>query len=141
MSSVIGDSLSAHDKIGTKIFALIIGVDEHKDSTLNLSGCLNDCEDVIGWMKEYFTSTQYTYLKNKTATKNAILEEIVKLAGAENGINTGDPIMIYFAGHGAEVAPLNEWGLASGRSVQMLIPHDFDRDPSKYLSLYYYFLI
>jgi hypothetical protein len=64
-------------------------------------------------------------LRNEEATRDAIVGAIRKLA-TNPAIKENDPILIFYAGHGAEVkAPLgwppnNATGL-----VQMLVPHDF----------------
>jgi hypothetical protein len=65
-------------------------------------------------------------LRNSEATRAAILKELKSFATNPN-IQHNDPILIYFAGHGAATESPAEWApsVPSGRSkIQMLIPHD-----------------
>jgi len=39
-------------------------------------------------------------------------------------INKGDPIVVFFAGHGDEADPPSGWQ-TDGQKVQLLVPHDF----------------
>ncbi|KAG6907246.1 hypothetical protein DXG01_009785 [Tephrocybe rancida] len=120
---------------GNQVYALLIGIDEYKDPSIkNLAGCVNDCKDVKGWLEESFRSPEIVFLENSKASRDAIMEEINKIA-ASSVVREDDPILIYFAGHGAEVEPLKKWKLHSGRKVQMRIPYDFIRNPSEFFSL------
>jgi hypothetical protein len=64
-------------------------------------------------------------LRDTQATRAAIISELCALAVNSN-INPGDPILIYYAGHGAEVTPPVGWEAGGpGSKMQMLIPHDY----------------
>ncbi|KAG6907244.1 hypothetical protein DXG01_009783 [Tephrocybe rancida] len=111
---------TSDDCFGDKIYALLIGIDEYKDSSIkNLAGCVNDCKDVKHWLEESFRSPEIVFLENSKASRDAIMEEINKIA-ANSVVRKDDPILIYFAGHGAEVEPLEEWKLLSQRKVVIL---------------------
>ncbi|KAG6899196.1 hypothetical protein C0993_012399 [Termitomyces sp. T159_Od127] len=50
-----------------------------------------------------------------------------------SAISKDDPILIYYAGHGAETDPPDHrWATSSeNRKVQMLLPHDFVKNPER----------
>jgi hypothetical protein len=107
-----------------RIFAVLAGVDRYQCAGIsNLGGCVNDCKDVEGWLKANFDA-QTTLLENEKATRDEILKEIKELAKNDK-IEEGDPILIFLAGHGAEVKPLPGWKLLSKRNLQMFLPYDF----------------
>lgn len=64
---------------------------------------------------------QIVNLRDEAATRSAILREIRALGTrrAENG----DPILIYFAGHGATVPAPHGWVTASGR-ISTIVAYD-----------------
>jgi hypothetical protein len=64
-------------------------------------------------------------LRDTQATRAAIISELRALA-VNPDINPDDPILIYYAGHGAEVTPPVGWDAGgAGSKTQMLIPHDY----------------
>lgn len=65
-------------------------------------------------------------LLNAQATRCAIIQELSNLAD-DQSINHGDPIFIFYAGHGGEVDTPKGWK-AGDPKVQMLIPHDYRPD-------------
>jgi hypothetical protein len=69
-------------------------------------------------------SDRIATLYNADATRDNIKAKLRDLANDEM-IQPGDPILIFFAGHGA-TAPAPEGWCTAGDSVQMLVPHDFD---------------
>ncbi|THU85347.1 hypothetical protein K435DRAFT_843305 [Dendrothele bispora CBS 962.96] len=117
-------------RFGLKIHALLIGIDKYKDpnNVTTLAGCVNDCNDVKAWVDESFTFPHTMLLQNHEATRDAIIKQIGDIATSKY-IDRGHPILIYFAGHGAQVEPLKEWELPSERKIQMCIPYDFSLKP------------
>ena len=99
-----------------------------------LAGCVNDCDAMKAWLEKSFDDVHQVLLTNDQATRANILTEIQNLAN-DHRIQENDPVLIFFAGHGAEVKPLKEWNLPSKRKLQMLIPYDF-----KYTSEYFFVL-
>jgi hypothetical protein len=63
-------------------------------------------------------------LENESATRAAILENLRSLAN-DPRIQRGDPIIIFYAGHGSEVAAPPGWE-AGGRNanIQVIMPYD-----------------
>ncbi|KAI0316306.1 caspase domain-containing protein [Amylostereum chailletii] len=121
----------------SRLFALIIGINEYKhhSSTLpNLSGAVRDAEAIKTHLINRMDTppSRIRELLNKSATRKAIVNEIVGLK-TNDAISRNDPILIYFAGHGAEVAAAEGWE-AGGKNakIQMIIPHDYvegEEDP------------
>jgi uncharacterized caspase-like protein len=105
-----------------KVFAILVGISEYQSPLSKLSGCVNDCMDMKAWLKENF-ETQIKLLINQQATRAAILEAIEGLA-KNSRIKRHDAILIFFAGHGAEVNPLAKWKIPSKRRLQMFMPYD-----------------
>jgi hypothetical protein len=79
--------------------------------------------------------TQIRTLFNEEATRDAI---IAGLRGFKNdpNIRTGDPILIFYAGHGSTADAPSGWH-AGGPEIQLLISHDSlcDEDGNTILGL------
>ncbi|SJL06455.1 uncharacterized protein ARMOST_09792 [Armillaria ostoyae] len=89
--------------------ALVIGIDKYLSNGIrNLRG-----------------ADQIKNLRNKEATRVTVETEINNL-GNNTAIKKGDPILIFFAGHGTETNAPSGWptGSANGK-MQLLVPHDF----------------
>jgi hypothetical protein len=69
-------------------------------------------------------SDRITTLYNADATRDNIKAKLRALVD-DDMIQPGDPILIFFAGHGATAPAPKGWPTA-GDSIQMLVPHDFD---------------
>ncbi|KAJ7232711.1 caspase domain-containing protein, partial [Mycena rebaudengoi] len=110
------------------LFALIIGINKYADKNIpELHGAAPDADEVDEFLLSVtgVSPDHVMNLRNEEATRDAIVGAIRKLT-TNPAIKENDPILIFYAGHGAEVkAPLgwppnNATGL-----VQMLVPHDF----------------
>lgn len=112
---------------------MLIGIDTYPHVS-PLAGCVNDCNNMKAWLESSFDDVHQVLLTNDQATRANILIAIQNLA-KDKHIQENDPILIFFAGHGAEVKPLKEWKLPSKRKIQMLIPYDF-----KYTSKFFFVL-
>ncbi|PPQ88397.1 hypothetical protein CVT25_011276 [Psilocybe cyanescens] len=126
------NGIGTADKIRTSLppsgslFALIIGINEYLDPEVsNLPGAFNDAEDVQNFLisKLGVPKERIVNLRDKQATREAIISAIQGLA-ANPAIGPNDPILVYYAGHGAEArSPLDESSLMM---IQMLLPYDFE---------------
>ncbi|CAE6447569.1 unnamed protein product [Rhizoctonia solani] len=110
------------------LHALIIGIDTYIDpSFVNLRGAARDANDVASFlMSDLGVPTEHIVnLRNEQATRGRILEELRKLWRNPN-IRSGDPILIYYAGHGG-LAPANkEWKKRYGAGkIQVIFPYDY----------------
>ncbi|PSS37925.1 hypothetical protein PHLCEN_2v240 [Hermanssonia centrifuga] len=93
----------------SKGFALIIGIDNYQDPGINnLSGAVADADE----FEKYLTDVcqfDICSLRDQDATLERIIEGIKEMT-YDNRIQIGDPILIFFAGHGS--------------SSQSLLPYD-----------------
>ncbi|KAH6917593.1 caspase domain-containing protein [Coprinopsis sp. MPI-PUGE-AT-0042] len=110
------------------LYALIIGIGRYKANDINnLSGAVPDAKAVQGFLQGMGVGQdRIITLLDAQATRDAILGAIQDLM-TNPAISREDPILIYYAGHGAQ-APPPSTGWATGNStglVQMLLPHDF----------------
>ena len=83
--------------------ALLIGIDTYRSGQLDpLRGAVADAEAVNRFLCDelHVPDSQIVLLRNEEATQDAILERIEAL-GAIVTLHRDDPILIYFAGHGA----------------------------------------
>ncbi|KIM41910.1 hypothetical protein M413DRAFT_410348 [Hebeloma cylindrosporum] len=108
-----------------QLFALLIGINDY-DQIRPLRGAV---PDIIA-VKEYLEShlkvpqDQIQTLLNRAASRDAIIEGFKQLESGER-IKEGDPIFIYFAGHGSEI-PDPEGGPAK---MQAIVPQNYCERP------------
>ena len=111
------------------MYALIIGINRYADvgSYPALHGCVTDGRSV----EKYLTTrllvppANIRCLYDSDATRASIIREIESF-GERNSRrgNKGDPILIYYAGHGGESRPPSHWGYQPNEKIQVLIPYD-----------------
>lgn len=104
------------------MFALIIGINSY-DNVRWLRGAAGDALSVKKYLEDRLEvpSGQIRTLLNKEASRTAIIEAFFSLRD-DGRIVEGDPIFIYFAGHGSEIAsPEGE----VGSKLQVLLPRDY----------------
>lgn len=116
------------------MFAVIVGVDEYKDSYIpRLSGAVADADAVRDFLVSTFgvATNHMVNLRNSEATKTRITQALESLA-TNSDINVNDPILIYFAGHGSTTrAPSYAWKTSNeDNTIQMILPYDFSRKGS-----------
>ncbi|KDR80085.1 hypothetical protein GALMADRAFT_92295, partial [Galerina marginata CBS 339.88] len=118
----------------SNLFALLVGINTYESSDfLDLRSAVQDAFRY----KEYLTDrlrvpeSQIQVLTNEEASRAAILRGFISLK-EDPQIQEGDPIFIFYAGHGAELESPPGW--ESGRPnnmIQMLVPQDFCSDIGK----------
>jgi hypothetical protein len=110
------------------LFALIIGIGDYKDPEIsNLSGTIPDAKAVQSFLSKLgVANDRIMVLFDAHATREAMKKAIQGLAH-NPAINKDDPILIYYAGHGAQApSPSSVWATSSSSGfIQMLLPHDF----------------
>jgi hypothetical protein len=121
--------MSSH-RISSSVRALVIGINKYKyagGDLKDLGGCVADALD----MYTYLTKTRgmspdsVIYLHDENATRARILEGIRALR--DSSTPPGDPIIIFWAGHGCHgPAPLGWKTSNPDGKIEILIPHDFD---------------
>ena len=112
-----------------RVFALLIGINKYKDKLIqDLNGAIADCEDIKRFL-ENRVNARITSLYDEVATRENILNAITALA-FDSSIKKDDPILIYYAGHGAAVSTPSSWNLPHTSKIQMILPHDFIVHPT-----------
>ncbi|KIJ46649.1 hypothetical protein M422DRAFT_778362 [Sphaerobolus stellatus SS14] len=108
------------------MFALIIGIDSYPNANKRLKGAVNDAQAfrkyLVGCLRVPDSKRNITLLLNEKATKANIIRNLQALK-TNSHINYGDPILIFFAGHGAEANPPPEW--ESRDKIQLILPYDY----------------
>ncbi len=111
------------------LFALVIGIDKYMHRSYGLRelhGAVADADAVYSFLSETLRvpENRIKNLRNEEATR-ATIEMEIKDLGGNPAIKEDDPILIYYAGHGAEANAPSGWPSANGK-IQMLVPHDFN---------------
>lgn len=124
----------------TPLHALIIGIDDYQYAGLRkLHGCVADADEIAKYLNRKLgvrnDHSHVKNLRNSEATRANIVQSIRDFA-IDGRIKRGDPILIYYAGHGGEAdAPLGWPTGGSSSRIQMLLPYNFSpnttSDPAK----------
>ena len=112
----------------SRLFALIIGINKYKAvkrPLLNLNGAVPDADLVQSYLQKHLgvPDFQIRNLRDSEATRAAILHEIYALT-TDDRIQRGDPILIFYAGHGS-TAPTPKGWESGETTIQLLLPHDY----------------
>lgn len=108
-----------------RLFALIIGINVYQDVTIpDLKGAVPDAEAIRKFLLNELDvpESQMTILLDSQATRSAIVGAFQHLAD-NSAIQRGDPILIYYAGHGSWATAPKDWHTEDGK-IQMLVPVD-----------------
>ncbi|KAK0223599.1 caspase domain-containing protein [Armillaria fumosa] len=125
------DPGSEQDSFGTNIFALVIGVntyDANEYKEFQLTGAVDDANAFQQYLVQDLRVPieHVTTLRDKTATRAAIIQGFHNLAKDPRIVRGQAIIIIYFAGHGAATDKPKEWSNweSSGNQIEMLCPCD-----------------
>ena len=94
--------MSQLHRLPPHLFSLVIGINNYQSPNIkDLEGAVPDADAVLDYLRNVLgvPSSQIRYLRDSEATRDAIMEEI-KAFSSNNEIKEGDPILIYYAGHG-----------------------------------------
>ena len=91
-------------------------------------GAVADADAVRDYLRVYLgvSPSQIRNLRDSKATRIAIIKEIEAIS-FNNKIKEGDPIIIYYAGHGGSANTPEGWPgreVGSTSKIELLIPHD-----------------
>lgn len=109
-----------------RLFALIIGINEyHSPSIPKLSGAVADAVAMSQYLHDYlgYSMDDITILTDSLATRRSIIAALKNLA-EDSRIAAGDPIIIYYAGHGMQIPTLPS-AEAGGFRGESIVPYDF----------------
>ncbi|KAF8521799.1 hypothetical protein BU17DRAFT_87725 [Hysterangium stoloniferum] len=107
-----------------RLFAFIVGIDNYKHGEklrLGPTGAIIDATTFKDYLEVVYRP-EVVFLSDRQATRTAIMRA---LSGIQNNksIQSGDPILIYFAGHGARESPQDD---KQSTDWQLLLPYDVD---------------
>ena len=109
-----------------RLFALIIGINIYQMNHRTLRGAVPDGKAFKSYLMTRLCvpENHIISLFDHNATRTAIIEGFRKLRDNED-INEGDPIFIFYAGHGSQKPANPDWEV-EGRNIQMevILPHD-----------------
>ncbi|KAL0954613.1 hypothetical protein HGRIS_003573 [Hohenbuehelia grisea] len=110
-------------------WALVIGINEYEKLESPLKGAVADTEDVVKYLRDTLRvpDRNIKCLHDKEATRQEILRCLTEMVD-DSRINPGDAILIYYAGHGAQCRPPQEWP-TDAAYIQMICPYNFDPNP------------
>ncbi|KDR74101.1 hypothetical protein GALMADRAFT_602515 [Galerina marginata CBS 339.88] len=110
------------------LFVLIIAIDCYESGQIpNLRFAVSDGLLFRDYLRHNLKvpEAQIHLLLNKSASRSGIIDGFLKLK-ADERIRHGDPILIYYAGHGSEMLAPPEWEAGSpGGNIQLIVPQDF----------------
>jgi len=109
-----------------RIYALVIGISDYT-SLPKLASAAKDGSAVEEFLKLRMNvpSDRIRLLLDHDASRKGIIDALIELS-KKSEINTNDPILIYFAGHGTELDPPSGWEAGGpGRKIQGICPCDY----------------
>lgn len=111
--------LTVEFSVESRLFALIIGINDYTKST-KLRGARADALAVDEYLRTALSvpSNRITVLLDQGASRDAIINGFMGLRDNKE-IQPGDPILIFYAGHGAEISE------GTGK-IQSIIPQNHD---------------
>ncbi len=91
-----------------------------------MKGAVADAESIEGYLVNDLgiPSSDIIKLVNQQATRARIIEEFERLS-INSDIRSGDPILIFYAGHGGETKAPARW-TAEGDKIQCILPVDYN---------------
>ncbi|PCH43376.1 hypothetical protein WOLCODRAFT_103408 [Wolfiporia cocos MD-104 SS10] len=115
--------------MGSRVFALIIGIDKYKSGRIwNLESCVDDAKNVKRWLSHdlHVPRDQICLLLDAEATKRQIEDKFMTHLVNNPAIEPGDSIIVYFSGHGSRVRSPAGWFEQGRGEVEVLCPYDHD---------------
>ncbi|KAH7337507.1 caspase domain-containing protein [Rhizoctonia solani] len=112
------------------LYALIIGINTYPNIT-HLKGATNDADEMSNFLTSdlQVPSDHIINLRNESASRVNIIKGFRDLRD-DPRIKRGDPILIYYAGHGGSYKPSRHLKQTYGPSkIQVIFPHDYKVQP------------
>ncbi|CAE7224000.1 unnamed protein product [Rhizoctonia solani] len=114
----------------SSLYALVIGINTYTKIT-PLRGAVNDADEISNFLTSDLKvpSDHIINLRNETASRENIIKGFLDLRN-DPRIKKGDPILIFYAGHGGSHQPSVHFKQAYGPSkIQVIFPHDYKIQP------------
>ena len=114
-----------------RLFALIIGINNYQSGDYpHLRGAVPDGKAFQVYLIERLgvPKNHISTLFDEQATRSAIIQAFRELS-KDNRINEGDPIFIFYSGHGSQEFPHPDWELEETKTmIEVIIPYDCTSD-------------
>ena len=111
-----------------RLFALVIAIGKYASKQFsNLPGAIPDANKIVNWLVTdlQVPRNQISLITDEAASRAGIISALEAFR-SDDRIHQGDPILIYYAGHGSGVPPPEDWECGgAGRKIQMLVPQDY----------------
>jgi len=112
----------------SRLFALVIGIGKYALKQFSdLPGAVPDANEVANWLVEDLNvpQNQVSLITDEAASRVGIISALEAFR-SDDRIHQGDPIFIYYAGHGSGIVPPKDWECGGpGRKIQILVPQDY----------------
>ena len=110
------------------LFALVIGIGRYAFKQFSpLPGAVPDANEVFNWLvvELQVPRNQVSLITDEAASRAGIISAL-EAFHSDDCIHQGDPIFIYYAGHGSGIPPPKNWECGGpGRNIQILVPQDY----------------
>ena len=107
---------------------MVIGIGKYAFKQFSdLPGAVPDANEVVNWLITdlQVPQNQVSLITDEAASRTGIISALEAFR-SDSRIQQGDPIFIYYAGHGSSIQPPEEWECGSpGRTIQVLVPQDY----------------
>lgn len=120
--SLLNLAVAKDDDFG-KYYAVVIGIDTYSGSTWSpLNTAVNDAKSIASLLKERYGFDEVITLYNEQATRAHIMQDISRVS---RSLSENDNLLIYYSGHGLEVAKQGYWVPVDAKTKEMyeLVPN------------------
>ena len=111
-----------------RLFALVIGIGKYALKQFSdLPGAVPDANEVANWLVTdlQVPRNQVTLITDEAASRAGIISAL-KAVGSDDRIHQGDPIFMYYAGHGSSIPSPDDWECGGpDKKIQILVPQDY----------------
>ncbi|KAF8607154.1 hypothetical protein BDV93DRAFT_591117 [Ceratobasidium sp. AG-I] len=123
------ESVTIDKQSDSKLFALIIGVNKYTKISA-LTGAVADADAISDFLTTDLKvpTNHIINLRDESATREAIIKALRSLKD-DPRIHKGDPILIFYAGHGGLKKASDEWKARhSADEMQVIFPWDYNME-------------
>lgn len=110
---------------------MLVGINKYQSSESDfptLRGAVADAHGFQSYLENVLKIPrgQIVVLTDEDATRSAIIDALKGLCD-DDRIDPGDPILVYYAGHGSEMDPPINWESGGpDAKIQAIVPYDCD---------------
>ena len=112
----------------SRLFALVIRIGKYALKQFSeLPGAVPDANEVVNWLVDDVNvpRNQVSLITDEAASRAGIISALEAFR-SDDRIHQGDPIFIYYAGHGSSITSPDGWECGGpDRKIQTLVPQDY----------------